>query len=158
MILTLLSMLGGGLMRLLPEVFAFLNKKTDNAHELAMMDKQAELEKTRSAMRREEIETQGQVDFNIEELHALGEALKGQMQVTGNSVVDTLNFLVRPVTTYFFLCMYALAKIAMFVVAMKSGLDTWETVLKIYDDEDRSILAGILSFWFLGRVFDKAKS
>lgn len=158
MILTLLSMLGGGLMRLLPEVFAFLNKKTDNAHELAMMDKQAELEKTRSAMRREEIETQGQVDFNIAELNALGEALKSQMQVTGNSLVDTLNFLVRPVTTYFFLLMYALAKLAMFVVAMKSGLDTWETVLKIYDAEDRSILAGILSFWFLGRVFDKARS
>ncbi len=32
MILTLLSMLGGGLMRLLPEVFAFLNKKTCNQH------------------------------------------------------------------------------------------------------------------------------
>ena len=158
MILTLLSMLGGGLMRLLPEVFAFLNKKTDNAHELAMMDKQAELEKTRSAMRQQEIETQGQVDFNIAELNALGEALKSQMQVTGNSVVDTLNFLVRPLTTYFFLLMYALAKLAMFVVAMKSGLDTWETVLKIYDAEDRSILAGILSFWFLGRVFDKARS
>ncbi len=158
MILTLLSMLGGGLMRLLPEVFAFLNKKTDNAHELAMMEKQAELEKTRSIMRREEIETQGQVDFNIEELHALGEALKGQMQLTGNSLVDALNFLVRPLVTYFFVILYALAKIAMFMVAMKSGLDTWETVLKIYDDEDRSILAGILAFWFIGRVFDKANS
>lgn len=158
MLLTLLSMLGGGLMRLLPEVFTFLNKKTDNAHELAMMEKQAELEKTRSAMRQEEIQTQGQVDFNIAELSALGEALKGQMQVTGNSLVDTLNFLVRPLTTYFFLLMYALAKIAMFVVAMKSGLNAWDTILKIYDAEDRAILSGILAFWFLGRVFDKARS
>lgn len=158
MILTLLSMLGGGLMRLLPEIFAFLNKKTDNAHELAMMDKQAELEKTRSSMRQEEIQTQGQVDFNLAELNALGEALKGQMQPTGIRWVDALNFLVRPMTTYFFLTMYAVAKVAMFMVAMKSGLDTWDTILKIYDAEDRSILAGILSFWFLGRCFDKARS
>lgn len=158
MILTLLSMLGGGLMRLLPEILSFLNKKTDNAHELAMMDKQAELERTRSVMRREEIETQGQVDFNIAELNALGEALKGQMQPTGIGWVDALNFLVRPLTTYFFLAMYAAAKIAMFMVAMRSGLDGWSTILKIYDDEDRAILSGILAFWFLGRVFDKARS
>ena len=158
MILTLLSMLGGGLMRLLPELFSFLNKRTDNAHELAMMDKQAELEKTRSVMRQEEIQAQGQVDFNIAELGALGEALKSQMQVTGNSLVDALNFLVRPIVTYFFVLLYALAKVAMFVVAMKSGLDAWETVLRIYDGEDRAILGGILSFWFIGRVFDKAKS
>lgn len=158
MILSLLSMLGGGLLRLLPEVFAFLNKKTDNEHELAMLDKQAELEKTRSAMRQQEIETQGQVDFNVAELQALGEALKGQMQTTGNVFVDALNFLVRPMTTYFFLLMYALAKIAMFMVAMKSGLDTWQTVLKIYDAEDRAMLSGILSFWFVGRVFDKKAS
>jgi hypothetical protein len=148
-------MLGGGLMRLLPEVLTFLNKKADNSHELAMMDKQAELEKTRSAMRQQEIQTQGQVDFNVADLNALGEALKGQMQPTGMRWVDALNFLVRPATTYFFLAMYALAKVAMFVVAMKSGLDTWDTLLKIYDAEDRAILGGILSFWFVGRTVDR---
>lgn len=158
MILTLLSMLGGGLMRLLPEVMTFLNRKQDNSHELAMLDKQAALEQARSTMRQQEITTQGQVDMNVAELAALSEALKGQMQVTGNGFVDTLNFLVRPMTTYFFLIMYALAKIAMFAIAIRSGLAGWDTILKVYDPEDRAILSGILSFWFVGRVFDKNKS
>lgn len=158
MIISLISMFGGGLMRLLPELFAFFNKKTDNSHELAMLDKQVELEKTKSAMRQDEIRTQGEADMNVKELDALTEALKSQMQMTGNKLIDGLNFLVRPLTTYFFLLMYALAKIAMFAIAIKSGLSGWETILKIYDAEDRAILSGILSFWFVGRVFDKAKS
>lgn len=158
MFLTLLMSLGGGLMRLLPEVMSFMNKKTDNAHELAMMDKQAELEKTKSVMRQDEIKTQGQVDMNVAELAALSEALKGQMQLTGNSVVDTLNFLVRPAVTYFLLLLYAASKVAMFVLAIQHGMPGWEAIAKVYDEEDRAMLSGILSFWFVGRVFDKSKS
>jgi hypothetical protein len=155
MFLTLLMSLGGGLMRLLPEVVAFFNKRTDNAHELAMLDKQAELEKTRSTMRQEEITTQGQADMNVAELNALSEALKGQMQVTGNRLVDTLNFLVRPVTTYFLLMLYALSKVAMFVLAVQHGVSGWDAIVKVYDDEDRALLSGLLSFWFVGRTLDR---
>lgn len=158
MFLTLLMSLGGGLMRLLPEVVAFFNRKQDNSHELAMLDKQAELEKTRSAMRQQEITTQGQVDMNVAELAALSEALKGQMQVTGNAFVDTLNFLVRPAVTYFLLLLYALSKVAMFVLAVQHGVAGWDAIIKVYDEEDRAMLSGILSFWFVGRVFDKSKS
>jgi hypothetical protein len=155
MFLTLLMSLGGGLMRLLPEVVAFFNKKADNAHELAMLDKQAELEKTKSAMRQEEIATQGQADMNVAELAALSEALKGQMQVTGNRFVDTLNFLVRPATTYFLLMLYALSKVAMFVLAVQHGVSGWDAIVKVYDAEDRALLSGIISFWFVGRTLDR---
>lgn len=157
MILTLLSMFGGGLMRLLPEVFAFLNKKTDNAHELAMLDKQFQLEQTRAAARMEEIRYQGDVDQQIALLDAQAGALKGQMQKTGLWWVDAANFLVRPIATYYFLLLYGLAKTAMFVLAVKGGVSGWEAILKLYDDEDRAILSGILAFWFVGRVFDKRK-
>lgn len=155
MFLTLLMSLGGGLMRLLPEVVAFFNKKADNSHELAMLDKQAELEKTRSAMRQQEIATQGQADMNVAELAALSEALKGQMQVTGNKLVDTLNFLVRPATTYFLLTLYALSKVAMFVLAVQHGVSGWDAIVKVYDEEDRALLSGIISFWFVGRTLDR---
>lgn len=155
MLLTLLMSLGGGLMRLLPEVVAFLNKRTDNQHELAMMDKQAELEKTKSVMRQQEIQTQGQVDMNVAELAALQEALKGQMQVTGNSFADMLNFLVRPATTYYLLLLYGLSKVAMFMLATQSGIAGWEAIAKVYDEEDRAMLAGVMSFWYVGRTLDR---
>lgn len=155
MILTLLSMFGGGLMRLLPEVFSFLNKKTDNKHELDMLDKQFALESTRAAARVHEIEVQGNINETLALLEAQKEAQKSQMQITNVGWVDAANFLVRPITTYYFLLMYGAAKAAMFVTAIYGDVTGWEAILRIYDAEDRAILASILAFWFVGRVFDK---
>ncbi|MGZ8317517.1 MAG: hypothetical protein ACXWVD_00310 [Telluria sp.] len=157
MILSLLSMLGGGLMRLLPEIMSFLNRKQDNAHELAMLDRQAQLETTRAAARMDEIQVQGNFTEMLALLDAQKAALKSQMQKTGIRFVDALNFLVRPLVTYFMVLLYAAAKVAMYMIAVKSGVGGWEAVLRVYDDEDRAILAGILAFWFVGRSVDKAK-
>lgn len=154
MILSLLTLLGGGLMRMLPEVFSMLNKRQDNLHELAMMDRQVELEKTKSIMRQDEIRTQGEVTMNVAELNALSEALASQMKVTGNKWVDALNFLVRPITTYYFLICYGIFKTALLVVALQQN-DAWHAILQCYTEEDAAILAGLLSFWFVGRVVDK---
>ena len=50
MLMTLLSMFGGGIMRLLPEVMALFGKKVDNSHELAMLEKQLEIENQKLVM------------------------------------------------------------------------------------------------------------
>jgi hypothetical protein len=173
--LTLLSLLGGGLMRLMPEIMGFFNKRTDNSHELAMLDRQVVLEKEKSASRLAELaaianndaaaaaaamsreSAQHDSDQTLALLAAQKEALAGQMQKIGIWWVDALNFLVRPATTYYVLAMYGAAKVAMFMVAMKSGLGGWEAILKIYDEEDRAILSGILAFWFTDRVIIKNK-
>ncbi len=155
MLMSLLSMLGGGLMRLMPEVFAFANKSKDYAHELAMLEKQSELEKTRAAMKMEEVRFTAESEQALAIYDARKSALEGQMQKTGMRVVDAMNFLVRPVTTYYFLLIYGLAKLAMFCLAVNSGLSGWEAILRLYDEDDRSILAGILAFWFVGRVVEK---
>jgi hypothetical protein len=148
-------MLGGGLMRLLPELLGFLNKKTDNAHELAMLDRQFELEKTRASARMDEIQYQGDAAQTLALLDAQKSALTGQMQLTGIRWADALNFLVRPLTTYYMLLMYGIAKVALFAVAVQHGGNVWAAVLQVYDSEDRALLTGILSFWFVGRVLDK---
>jgi hypothetical protein len=156
MILTLLSMLGGGLMRMLPELIGFMNKKTDNAHELAMLDRQFQLEATRSAARVHEIEVQGDISQTIALMSAQSEALRGQMQLVGLWWVDAANFLVRPLTTYYFLLFYGIVKMATIVVAMRT-VDPWVSIIQCWTEDDAAILAGILSFWFVGRVFDKSK-
>jgi beta-xylosidase len=154
MLLTILSMLGGGFMRLLPELLTFLNKKTDNAHELAMLDRQFELEDRRAAARVQQIEVQGNIDHMLALLDAQKAALSGQMQKVGIRWVDAANFAVRPLTTYFFLAMYGVVKLATLVVAMRNT-DPWLAVLQVWSADDAAILAGILAFWFVGRVFDK---
>lgn len=154
MLMTLLSLFGGGLMRALPELIGLWNKKTDNAHELAMLDKQAELEKTRATARMDEIVTQGDIDQTLAMLEAQKTALQGQMQKVGIKWVDALNFLVRPLTTYYFLGMYGLVKLSMLVVALRAA-DPWAAIILCWSADDAAILSGILAFWFVGRVFDK---
>ena len=155
--LTLLSLLGGGLLRILPELLQFLNRKTDNKHELDMFDRQIQLESFQSANRREEIVINGSFEETLAVLDAQKTALKSQMQVTGIRFVDALNFLVRPLTTYYMLAIYGLSKLAMAIVAYHAGVDAWVVISSLYNDDDKSILMGILSFWFVGRVFDKKK-
>lgn len=154
MLMTLLSLFGGGLMRALPELIGLWNKKTDNSHELAMLDRQVELEKTRAGARMDEIKEQGNIDQVLSLLDAQKAALQGQMQKTGIRFVDALNFLVRPLTTYYFLGMYGLVKLAMIVVALRA-VDPWVAIIQCWSMDDAAILSGILSFWFVGRVFDK---
>lgn len=150
--LTLLSMLGGGALRFLPELLKFFTVKTDHAHELAMMDKQIELQKLG------QVGAQQQLDANqiIAMLDAQKSALSGQMQKTGFKWVDALNFLVRPLSTYYFLGCYGIVKTAMIAVALQSA-DPWHAIIQCWSEQDASILSGILSFYFVGRVFDKAK-
>jgi hypothetical protein len=154
MLTTLLSLFGGGIMRLLPELISLWNKKADNAHELAMLDKQFQLEQTREASKQAEIAQQGDIDQMLALLASQKVALSAQMQVTGIRIVDILNFLVRPLTTYYFLGMFGIYKAALLAVAMATQ-NIWQAILQVYTPDDAAMLAGILAFWFVGRVFDK---
>lgn len=154
MILSLLSMLGGGLLRMLPELIGFFNKKTDNAHELAMLDRQFHLESTRAAARSHEIQIQGDIDQTIALLDAQKTALQSQMQKVGIRWVDAINFAVRPLTTYYFLLFYGAVKVATLAVALRMA-DPWVAIIQCWTPDDAAILSGILAFWFVGRVFDK---
>ena len=156
MIMTLLSLFGGGFMRMLPEIIGLWNKKTDNAHELAMLDKQVELEKLTAADKQATIAQQGDIDQMLAMMSAQKDALTGQMQKTGIRLVDALNWLVRPLTTYYFLGLYGLVKMATIMIALNS-VDAWHAILQCWTVDDAATLAGILSFWFVGRVFDKKK-
>lgn len=161
MLLTLLSMLGGGFMRLLPELLNLFKQRQDNAHELAMLGVQVELEKTRSATRAHELaaasadlQFKGGVDQFLGILDAQKAALQGQMQRTGLAFVDALNWLVRPVCTYYFLACYGIFKTAMIFAAFDQA-DAWSAIMQIYDEDDRAIMAALISFWFVGRSIEK---
>lgn len=151
---TLISLLGGGLLRMLPELLKLFTLKADQKHELAMMDKQFDLAKlnAENAFRVQEKSLDSAEVLAL--LSAQSSALTGQMQKTGFAFVDALNFLVRPLTTYYFLGCYGIVKTAMIFVAMRS-LDPWGAILHCWGDQDAQILSGILAFWFVGRVFEK---
>jgi hypothetical protein len=102
----------------------------------------------------DEIVTQGGIDQTIALLDAQKAALTGQMQKVGIWWVDALNFLVRPLTTYYFLGLYGLVKLSTVIVALRAN-DPWVSIIQCWSPDDAAILSGILAFWFVGRVFDK---
>ena len=157
MIETLLGGLLGGVFRLAPEVLKWMDRNGDRSHELAMQDKALEFEKLRGAQRMEEIGANADAAWNAGALDALKEAIKGQGEKTGVKWADALSASVRPIITYWFMALYCAAKMAAFSAAIQSGIGWSSAVMVAWSEADQSLWAGVLNFWFLGRVFDKVK-
>lgn len=152
---TLLGGLLGGLLRLAPEIMSWLDKKSDRSHELSMMDKQIEIDTLRSNQRVAEIESQGGITLDTAAIEALKASVQGQSQLTGIKWVDALNSTVRPFITYWWvIVLYSIALGAqyLFLVTHTTPVDA---ILQLWGPEEKSIVAGIINFWFLDRVIRK---
>jgi len=143
----LLGGLIGPLVRMVPEVIKFLDRKNERAHELQMVAASLEADKAKYAAQLGIAELQADVGIHTAGVAALQEALKGQFQLTGNKWIDGLNMSVRPVITYAFFSLYAGIKFQM--------LYEGATLLQIWTETDMGLFSGILGFYFMGRVFDR---
>ncbi len=157
MIETLLGGLLGGAFRLAPEILRWLDRQGERTHELAMQDKALEFEKLRGAQRMEEIRAAGDAIWNTSALSSLKEAISAQGIRSGIRWIDALSMSVRPVITYWFMTLYCAAKTAAFVAALDAGSGVGAAVLQAWTPADQALWAGVLNFWFLGRVFDRVR-
>lgn len=157
MIETLLGGLLGGAFRLAPEILKWLDRKEERGHELAMQDKALEFEKLRGAQRMAEIGASAESAWNTGAIEALKDAIAGQVQRSGVRWADALSVSVRPVITYWFMALYCAAKTAAFAAAVTAGTDLGSAVQHAWADADQALWAGVLNFWFLGRVFDRVR-
>ena len=158
MIETLLGGLLGGAFRLAPEVLKWLDRKGERGHELAMQDKAIEFEKLRGAQRMAEIGAATDAAWNTGAINALKEAVAAQGHQSGVRWADALSASVRPVITYWFMGLYCAAKTAAFAAALTAGAGWGEATLHAWTEADQALWAGVLNFWFLGRVFDRVRS
>ena len=157
MIETLLGGLLGGAFRLAPEILKWLDRKGERGHELAMQDKALEFEKLRGAQRMAEIGAAADAAWNTGAIDALKEAVAAQGRRSGVRWADALSASVRPVITYWFMALYCAAKTAAFGAALSAGADWSTAVLHTWTEADQALWAGVLNFWFLGRVFEKVR-
>ncbi len=158
MIETLLGGLLGGAFRLAPEILKWMDRNGERSHELAMQDKALEFEKLRGAQRMAEIGAAADAAWNTGAIDALREAVAAQGQRSGVRWADALSISVRPVITYWFMALYCAAKTAAFVATVTAGAG-WDTaILHAWTEADQALWAGVLNFWFLGRVFDRVRS
>jgi hypothetical protein len=157
MIETLLGGLLGGLFRMAPEVLKWLDRQGERGHELAMQDKALDFEKLRGAQRMAEIGASADAAWNAGAIEALREAVAAQGQQSRVRWADALSSSVRPVITYWFMALYCAAKLAAFAAALTAGAGWGVAILHAWTEADQALWAGVLNFWFLGRVFDRAR-
>lgn len=153
MIETLLSGVFGGVLRLAPEVLKLFDRKNERKHELELLKQEHEFAKFQA-------ETQlrvGEQNLVIREFDAIETAIdeQGKTARAAGWVVSAVSALVRPVVTYLFLAMYFLVKLALYIMAVDQGGAWQEVIVQIWTKDDISILFMIISFWFVGRVYER---
>jgi hypothetical protein len=93
----------------------------------------------------------------IREFDTLDTALdeQGKTARAAGWFISAVSALVRPVVTYLFLAMYFLVKVALYSMALDQGGAWQEVIVQIWTKDDISILFMIISFWFVGRVYER---
>lgn len=151
---TLLGGVFGGVLRLAPEVFKILDKKNERAHELKMIEAEMEFAKIRGEIAMRQVEA----NMTMAELDTMAEAFKEQSRTAqaAGKFVSAISALVRPTVTYAFLALYAAVKIAAFLIAMEQNGNWKEVLVAMWGSDDLAVFNMIISFWFVGRVYERS--
>lgn len=152
-----LGSLLGGLFRLAPEVLKWLDKKNERAHELAMFDRQCDLEKERGAQKLAEIGAQRDMAVDAGVMDAFSAAINQQTEMAkaAGGWAATLSASVRPVVTYWILALWSFIHVWLAWNAWLRGMPP-ELVFKMMMTADFSALvSGTLNYWFLDRTLAK---
>lgn len=154
MLETLLGGVFGGVLRLAPELFKLFDKKNERAHELKMLEAEMEFAKVRGEIAMRQVEA----NMTMAELDTMAEAFKEQSATAqaAGKFVAAVSALVRPVVTYAFVGTYFLVKLAGYLLALEQNGDWKEVIVKIWTQDDVTIMFMIVSFWFVGRVYERS--
>jgi hypothetical protein len=150
---TLLGGVFGGLLRLAPEVFKLFDRASERKHELAMVQAEMEFAKIRGEIAMRQVEAA----MTMAEMDTMAEAFKEQSMTAraAGKKIAALSALVRPMITYAFVGTYFLVKLASFLMALDQSGDWRDVIVKLWTQDDVTILFMVISFWFVGRVYDR---
>jgi hypothetical protein len=151
------EMLGGGLLRLAPEVVKVFDRRNERKHELEMTRLSIEADKARAEAALGLQESQANAAYEVGALQALVESIRAQGTPTGIWLVDALSAMVRPSITFAYFGLYAGCRVATIVILMGSHADAMDIVRAAWTAPDMEVLSGILSFWFLDRILTRAR-
>ena len=153
MVETLLGGVFGGLLRLAPELLKLLDRRSERQHELQMISLEHDFAKTQA-----EVAIRiGQQQVQVREFEAIAQASDEQSRtsVAAGWLIASINALVRPLTTYLFLGCYFLVKLALYSLAVQQGGAWQQVIVSLWTADDATILFMIISFWFVGRVYER---
>lgn len=143
--ITLLASIAGFMSSIIPEIVKYFKDINDKKHELAILEKQIEYSKNSNIRSLEEIH----VSRDILEQASLYATYK-----TDIGWVDALNGTVRPVLAYSFFIMYMGVKYVQYR-AIEASAHVIEYIEIIWNVDDQAIFAGIISFYYGQRTFQR---
>lgn len=155
MIESILGGLLGGVFRIAPEFLKWLDRKGEREHELKMLQAEMEFAKIRGEIMMKQVEA----SMTVAELDAMGEALKeqGMTARAAGKVVAAISALVRPLVTYWFVVLYSAVKILSIRMAIDQGGEWKQVIVSSWTEADMAMLMLVLTFWFVGRVWERNK-
>ena len=145
----------GGLFRLAPEVLKLWDRKSERAHELSLLTAEMEFAKVRGEIHMRQTEA----EMTMAEVDAIGRAIEeqGKTARAAGKVIAGISALVRPIVTYAFVTTYFLVKLAAYLLALEQNGDWRVVLLEMWNKDDMAILTLILTFWFVGRVWERGQ-
>ncbi len=150
----ILGSLLGGIFRLAPEVLKWLDKKNERAHELAMFDRQCDLEKVRGQIKLDEIGAQRDASIDTGVISALNAAIEQQTEMAkaAGGWAAKASAAVRPLVTYWVWTLYSAAFITLLVITWQVTRDPQQLVKMVLTADFMALLGGITNYWFLDRT------
>jgi len=145
----------GGLLRLAPEILKGLDRKNERKHELAMMEVEIRIAEKRMEHEMRKVDAA----MTMAEMDAISAAVKeqGETARAAGKFVSAVSAMVRPLVTYWFVVMYSAVKVVGMVMAVQAGGDWKEVLVQSWTADDMAMLVMVLSFWFVGRVYDRQR-
>lgn len=157
--IALLSALLGFATSIVPEFLKQWQDKRDKAHELAMLERQAQIEATRAAANLEQAIESAMAAQAV----TVQESYRVDVQANEGKWVAAYSASVRPTITYAFFVLYALVKISQFWLLVNPSLP-WQTpqtiaaaIAAIWTQEDVGIFSAVIAFWFGQRQMAKKR-
>jgi hypothetical protein len=149
--LTLLGSILGFLGSAFPQILKLFQEAQDRRHELAILDRQMELQKLGHSQRLEEIRVEGDIQQSL----AL---YRHDRQPAGYKWVEALRASVRPILTYAFFLLFAAVKIAgLHTMVTVDGIALAVALPLIWDAETQALFAAVMAFWFGQRALGKSR-
>lgn len=149
-----LGSLLGGLFRLAPEVLKFFDKKNERHHELAMFDRQCDLEKVRGQIKLDEIGAHHAAAVDTGVLDAFNAAINQQTEMVkaAGGWAARLSASVRPVVTYWVLFLWSFIHMWFAWNAWLLGAPPVEVFKTMMTADFAALVAGTTNYWFLDRT------
>lgn len=147
----------GGAFRLAPEVLKWLDRKNERQHELAMFNRQCELEAQRGQLKLQEIGAHREAALDVGVIDAFKSAIEQQTSMTqaAGGWAAKLSASVRPVVTYLLIGVYLSLQIAMAASILLGGGFVEDVFRFVMTPDFVALVAGILNYHFLNRTLEK---